>query len=215
MVTSRGIKRWPAYARPDGSTRMSGSADLAFLKGFLARPWKVASPVPSGRKLARKVAEQIDPAPGGLVLELGPGTGAVTRAIRARGVAEEDLLLIESDPEFVRLLRKKFPRARVVEGDAFAFEELLGNAARGLRAIVSGLPLVGEPLARKRALLASAMDALAPGLPFVQFTYSARPPLPRGDGAEPSRAATVWENIWPMRIWVYRRSGTKLRNVTE
>lgn len=194
---------------------MSASADFTFLKGFLARPWKVASPVPSGPKLARRIAEQIDPAPGGLVLELGPGTGAVTRAIRARGVAEEDLVLIESDPEFVRLLRKAFPRARVVEGDAFAFAGLLGDGARGLRAIISGLPVVGEPPGRKRAFLASAMDALAPGRPFVQFTYSARPPLPGFDGAEPSRAATVWENIWPMRIWVYRRSGTKLRNVTE
>lgn len=194
---------------------MSASADFTFLKGFLARPWKVASPVPSGPNLARRVAEQIDPAPGGLVLELGPGTGAVTRAIRGRGIAEEDLVLIESDPEFVRLLRKEFPRARVLEGDAFAFADLIGDDARGLRAIISGLPVVGEPLARKRNFVASAMDALAPGRPFVQFTYSAAPPLPGLDGAVPSRAATVWENIWPMRIWVYRRSGTKLRNVTE
>ncbi|HLY05409.1 MAG TPA: rRNA adenine N-6-methyltransferase family protein [Rhizomicrobium sp.] len=191
------------------------SADLAFLKGFLARPWKVASPVPSGRRLARHIAQQIDPQPGGIILELGPGTGAVTRAIRARGIAEEDLVLIESDREFVQLLRGGFPRARVVEGDAFAFAKLLGKDARGIRTIVSGLPVVGEPFARKREFLESALNALAPGRPLVQFTYSRQPPLPECGGVVIVRAATVWENIWPMRIWVYRRSGTKLRNVTE
>lgn len=193
----------------------SSSYDFAFLKGFLARPWKVASPVPSGRKLASRISEQIEPGPDGLVLELGPGTGAVTRAIRARGIAEEDLVLVESDREFVGLLRNAFPRARVIEGDAFTFARLLGNDARQIRTIVSGLPVVGEPLARKRHFLESAVDALAPGRPLVQFSYSHRSPLPELEGVEVRRAATVWENIWPMRIWVYRRSATKLRNVTE
>jgi phosphatidylethanolamine/phosphatidyl-N-methylethanolamine N-methyltransferase len=180
--------------------------DVAFFKSFLARPWKVASPVPSGRRLAHKIAAQIDPEPGGVVLELGPGTGAVTRAIRERGIAEEALVLIESEPEFVALLRSAFPRARVLEGDAFAFADLLGNDTRGVCTIVSGLPVVGEPAERKRAFLESAMKALPPDKPFVQFSYSRRPPLPQIDGVETKRAATVWQSIWPMRIWVYRRS---------
>jgi len=183
----------------------SSSHDWAFLKGFLARPWRVASPIPSGRRLARKIAEQIDPQPGGSVLELGPGTGAVTRAIRAHGVAEADLVLIESDPQFVALLKRAFPLARVVEGDAFAFARLLGSDARGLRAIVSGLPVVGEPAERKRQFLEAALTALGPGRPFVQFSYSNCPPLPEHDGVGVRRVGIVWQNIWPMHIWVYRR----------
>lgn len=193
---------------------MASTRRFAFLRGFLARPWKVASPIPSGRTLSRRIADQIDPEPGGVVVELGPGTGAVTRAILERGTAEEDMMLIESDPEFAALLRSAYPRARITEGDAFTFAALLGET-RGLRAIVSGLPVMGETEERKQGLLADAMDVLAPGMPFVQFTYSARPPLPPLDGVHVRRAATVWENIWPMRIWVYRRSGMKLRNVTE
>jgi phosphatidylethanolamine/phosphatidyl-N-methylethanolamine N-methyltransferase len=194
---------------------MSTNTNLAFLKRFLVRPRKVASPVPSGRTLARTIAAQIDPEPGALVLELGPGTGSVTRAIRERGVAEADLVLIENDRDFVKLLREQFPGARVIEGDAFAFAEILGKDAGGLRAIVSGVPVIGEPPDRKRLFLQSAMKALAPGRPLVQFSYSSRSPLPPMDAVEVKRAATVWENIWPMRVWTYRRSGTKLRNVTE
>jgi phosphatidylethanolamine/phosphatidyl-N-methylethanolamine N-methyltransferase len=184
------------------------SPELAFLKSFLARPWKVASPIPSGRRLAAKIAEQIDPQAGGLVLELGPGTGAVTRAIRERGIAEEDLVLIETDREFVRLLRAEYPRARVIHGDAFAFGELLGRDARALRSIVSGLPVIGEPAGRRRRFLETALDALAADRPFVQFSYSRQPPFPAFDDVTVDRAATVWQNIWPMHIWVYRRSGT-------
>jgi phosphatidylethanolamine/phosphatidyl-N-methylethanolamine N-methyltransferase len=187
----------------------SRAHDFAFFKGFLARPWRVASPVPSGRRLAAKIAEQIDLSPPGLVVELGPGTGAVTRAIRERGIAEQDLVLIETDPEFVRLLRGQFPRARVIAGDAFAFAELLGDSARGLGGIVSGLPVIGQPPETKRQFVQAAMDALAPGRPLVQFSYSWRPPLPALDDVAVRRAATVWENVWPMRIWVYRRSKKK------
>src|SRR5580700_5777371 len=98
---------------------------LHFLRGFLGRPWQVASPVPSGRRLAAMIAEQISPAPGGVVLELGAGTGAVTQAIRERGIADSELIAIESDPRFAVLLREQYPRVRIVEGDAFAFPEIL------------------------------------------------------------------------------------------
>ena len=180
-------------------------AELQFLRGFIARPFAVASPVPSGRALADKIAKQIDPVPGGLVLELGPGTGAVTQALRQRGVADPDLVAIESDPRFVALLRTKFPRIRIIEGDAFEFAELLRDAARPLNGIVCGLPVLGQLNVRRRHLLRSAMAALKPGAPFVQFSYGAWPPLPPLEGVGVRRAATVWRNIPPMHVWVFRR----------
>jgi phosphatidylethanolamine/phosphatidyl-N-methylethanolamine N-methyltransferase len=188
--------------------------DLQFFKSFLARPRTVASPIPSGRTLAAKIASQIDPEPGGMVLELGPGTGAVTRAICER-VAEQDLIAIENDAGFVALLRAQFSRARIVEGDGFAFADVLGESARGLRSIVSGLPVIGRSLELRRRFLESAMRALQKGKPFVQFSYSGRAPFPCIDGVTAQRAAIVWQNILPMHIWVYRRSDTKLRNNAE
>ena len=185
----------------------STAHDLQFFRSFLARPWKIASPIPSGRKLATRIAEQIDPESGGFVVELGPGTGAVTRAICER-VAEQDLIAIENDGGFVALLRAHFPKARIVQGDAFAFADVLGEEARGLRSIVSGLPVVGQSFELRQRFLESAMRALRPGKPFVQFSYSARPPFPRVDGVAVKRAAIVWQNIPPMHIWVYRRALT-------
>ena len=177
--------------------------DFRFFKSFLARPRTVASPIPSGRALAAKIAAQIDPAPGGFVLELGPGTGAVTRAI-CEQVAEQEVIAVESDAGFLRLLRVEFPCATIVEGDAFAFADILGDRARGLRTIVSGLPVVGQPPDLLRRFLHAAIGALGPGKPFVQFSYSPRPPFPRLEGVDVKCAAVVWQYILPMHIWVYR-----------
>jgi phosphatidylethanolamine/phosphatidyl-N-methylethanolamine N-methyltransferase len=195
-------------------TSHSSAHDLQFFRSFLARPWKIASPIPSGRKLATRIAEQIDRDPGGYVLELGPGTGAVTRAICER-VREQDLIAIENDPGFLSVLRAQFPRAQIIEGDAFAFADVLGKEAWGFRSIVSGLPIIGRSRELRRRFLESAIGALQPGKPFVQFSYSGRAPFPCIDGVTAERAAIVWQNIVPMHIWVYRCSGTKLRLIRD
>jgi phosphatidylethanolamine/phosphatidyl-N-methylethanolamine N-methyltransferase len=182
------------------------SDEMRFLRSFLADPLRIASPIPSGRRLARTIAAQIDPRPGGIVLELGPGTGPVTQAILESGVAPCDLVAIESDAEFAAQLREDFAGVRIVEGDAFAFPVLLHAAGLDapLRTIVSGVPVLSRSLAVRRRLLADAIAALRPGSPFVQFSYGADPPLPQIDNVEVRRAAIVWHNIPPMHVWVYR-----------
>jgi phosphatidylethanolamine/phosphatidyl-N-methylethanolamine N-methyltransferase len=182
------------------------SDEMRFLRSFLADPLRVASPIPSGRRLARTIAAQVDPRPGGIVLELGPGTGPVTQAILESGVAPRDLVAIESDAEFAAQLREDFADVRIVEGDAFEFPVLLRAAGLGtpLRTIVSGVPVLSRSLAVRRRLLGDAIAALRPGSPFVQFSYGADPPLPQIDNVEIRRAAIVWHNIPPMHVWVYR-----------
>lgn len=141
------------------------------------------------------------------MLELGPGTGAVTRAILESGISEFELIGIESDRRFVTLLRRQIPRVRIVEGNAFSFARLLGEEGQGLRSIVSGLPVLGQSPELRRQFLHDAMAALRPGRPLVQFSYSLRPPLPCFDGVDVRRAAIVWQNLPPMHVWTYRQSG--------
>ena len=182
------------------------SDEMRFLRSFLANPLRIASPVPSGRRLARTIASEIDPAPGGIVLELGPGTGAVTQAILDFGIAREDLVAIESDADFAAALREDFAGVRIVQGDAFEFPVLLRAAGLDakLRTIISGIPVLSRTLAVRRKLLECAIAALRPGSPFVQFSYGADPPIPPIANVEVRRAAIVWHNIPPMHVWVYR-----------
>ncbi len=176
--------------------------ELPFWRAFLAHPFKVASPVPSGPALGRAIAEQVDPHGPGAVLELGPGSGAVTAALLVRGVAPADLTAIEWDQSFCNHLRRRFDGVAIVQGDAFAFPGLTGD--RKFKAIVSGLPVLGLSAARRRHFLGMALDALEPGGVFVQFSYSPLPPLPSGYGVKITRRV-VWRNLPPMHVWRYTR----------
>jgi len=180
--------------------------ELQFLRGLIASPRGVGAIAPSSSALARAVAAQVDLDTDGPILELGPGTGAITKELLGRGVAPERLTLIEYDPAFVKLLAERFDGLRVIKGDGFEFERSIGNhAAEDYAAIVSGMPLLNFPLDKRRALIETAMRRLKRGAPFVQFSYGFQPPLPAPAGATVRQAAFVWKNLPPARVWVYRR----------
>ena len=123
-------------------TAKSAKSDLLnFLRSRKANPEKVGAVVPSGDSLARMITKGID-ASHAPVIELGPGTGVFTKALIARGVDEGDLTLIESGPNFLKMLRERFPHAHVVKADAARLVSHELYAPGSVGAVVSGLPLL-------------------------------------------------------------------------
>jgi phosphatidylethanolamine/phosphatidyl-N-methylethanolamine N-methyltransferase len=177
---------------------------LDFLKGLIARPKNVGAIAPSSPALARAIAREVDPAVPGPVLELGPGTGVITEALLERGIEPDRITAIEYDPDFARLVSRRFPKVHVVRGDAFDLAKTLGNG-EPFAGIVSGLPLLNHPLERRRALIQGALARLKPGAPYVQFSYGTRPPIEAPAGATVKRTALILLNLPPARVWVYRR----------
>jgi phosphatidylethanolamine/phosphatidyl-N-methylethanolamine N-methyltransferase len=178
---------------------------LDFIRGLIARPKNVGAIAPSSPALARAIAREIDPEIPGPVLELGPGTGVVTEALIERGIAPERITAIEYDPEFAALVTARCPHVRVIQGDAFNLAKTLGtDNTAPFAAIVSGLPLLNFPMERRQLLLDQIFARLAPGAPFVQFSYGTRPPVTLPD-VTVTRAAVIWLNLPPARVWTYRR----------
>jgi phosphatidylethanolamine/phosphatidyl-N-methylethanolamine N-methyltransferase len=163
--------------------------------------------MPSGRILARTMAQYVDIGSTDTVVELGPGTGAITNALIEHGVDQKRLVLVEYDPGFCALLRDRYPQATVVQGDAYTLRDSLWNVlSKRASAVVSGLPLVTKPMLTRLRLIRDAFAALAPGAPFVQFTYSVVPPIPKSlPGVETEASERIWMNLPPARVWVYRR----------
>src|SRR6187431_616790 len=93
--------------------------EVRFIRSWLEKPLATGAVTPSGRILARTMARYVDPDFSGPVVELGPGTGPVTEALLEQGVSQERLVLLEFNPTFCQLLRSRFPRATVVQGDAY------------------------------------------------------------------------------------------------
>ncbi|HEX3430936.1 MAG TPA: rRNA adenine N-6-methyltransferase family protein [Rhizomicrobium sp.] len=189
------------------ATARSPLDELRFWRSLVTRPRAIGAIAPSSPALARKIAGQIDPAVPGTVLELGPGTGVVTDALIARGIPVERLIAIEADRDLAKLMRERFPGLRVVEGDAFDLDRTLPReASSALAAVVSGLPLLNFPPARRRALIGSALARMPAGAPFVQFSYGFAAPVPADRDISVRLAGLVLANLPPARIWLYHRA---------
>jgi phosphatidylethanolamine/phosphatidyl-N-methylethanolamine N-methyltransferase len=183
--------------------------EARFIKSWIDNPSRTGSVTPSGPALARRMASFVDPASSGPVIEIGPGTGPVTEALIERGISEDRLILVEYSPEFCKLLRARFPRATIVEGDAYTLSTTLAGHLHGKAiAVVSSLPLFNQPPTMRSALAKDAFTLLVEGAPFIQFTYSVVSPVPRkGSGLKSFASDWILRNIPPARVWVYRQAG--------
>ena len=157
------------------------------------------------------------PADARRVIELGPGTGVMTRAILARGVKPDDLLLVELNPEMCHYMHNAFPTLRVCCADA---RELVskcldsgfsdGGAAD---VVLSSLGLLSMPRDLQTGILKAAFDSLGPDGCFIQFTYGPACPVPREVldelGLHATRGATVLRNVPPATVFVFRRNRSR------
>src|SRR3979409_1572786 len=140
--------------------------EVRFLRSWIEKPLHVGAVMPSGKLLARTMAHYVDAQSSGPVVELGPGTGAITNALIEHGVDQKRLVLVEYNPSFCALLRDRYPQATVVQGDAYALRDSLFDVLEApASAVVSGLPLVTKPMLIRLKLIRDAFMALAPGSP--------------------------------------------------
>ena len=185
-----------------------GGGVALFLRRWAANPLRMGSVVPSSPALCGHVVRLGWPAPGGVVLELGAGTGVISRAFLKAGLPPERLLTVEIDPALAGTLRETLPGVTVLEGDARALPDLVPRHARGrIASVVCGIPLVLLPRDRQRRFL-DAMAAVAPGRGFLHYSYCVTSPLPaRAHGLMAKREAWTPLNIPPASVWRYTPVG--------
>ncbi len=191
--------------RPMGSEVAGGSSELMlFLRRWMANPLQMGSVVPSSPALCRRVVAQVRRGPDEHVVELGAGTGVVSRALLAAGVPPERLTVVEIVPDMARHLVETLPGVDVVQGDARALPEMLPRARAGrVGTVVCGIPLVLLPLLEQRRFI-DAMAAVAPGRGFLHYSYCITSPLPsRKHGLLAKRVAWTPLNVPPASVWRY------------
>lgn len=200
----------PIETRDDLGSR-AGTA--LFLKRWLRRPFAVGAVVPSGRLLAEAMARTTFAEMKGReghVIELGAGTGEVTKALLAAGIPADRLALVERDPELASFLRRHFAGPRIVEGDAARLPKILSEQGIGsVAAVVSSLPLLSLPADVVRGIVEGVFDALPRGGALVQFTYGPAQPVPRSLSHALRLVGThgprIWRNMPPAVVWTFRR----------
>src|SRR5690242_10210770 len=155
------------------------SESRLLFKLWLKNPRKIGAVAVSSAELAAAMARQVPRGPG-YVVELGGGTGSVTKALLKAGTAPEKLVVVERDPTLHKILQERYPTANVLLGDAAKLQALLKHEGIDhVKAIVSSLPLVTMKRNLQDRIMAQAFSVLQPGAPLIQFTYSLFSPIPR------------------------------------
>lgn len=192
---------------PGGARKSTANAWL-FFKRWLANPLEMGSIIPSSPALCRRVVAQTRCGPDEIVLELGAGTGVVSRALLDSGFPPEQLALVEIVPEMADWLQRALPRTNVICGDARELPEILPKAWRGrIGTVICGIPLVLLPLAEQKRFT-GAMQAVAPGRGFLHYSYCVTSPLPwKKLGLRAKREAWTPRNLPPASVWRYTPAG--------
>jgi phosphatidylethanolamine/phosphatidyl-N-methylethanolamine N-methyltransferase len=191
-----------------------GASKWVLFRQWLRNPLRTASVMPSSRELAKAMMAELPPH-ATRVIELGGGTGALTRALLAHGVRGDALLVLELSEELHAHLHARFPAVRVELGDARALPEIAqatGYLDDGpADAIISGLGLLAMPAELQRAIVEAAFSCLRPGGRFIQFTYG--PQAPVADAVakdlrlQVRRGDFVLRNVPPATVYVYTSEG--------
>jgi phosphatidylethanolamine/phosphatidyl-N-methylethanolamine N-methyltransferase len=176
-----------------------------FLRRWLANPLQMGSVIPSSPALCRRIAAQVARAEDEVVVELGAGTGVISRALLDAGVPPERLVVVEIVPDMADHLRDALPGVNVIEGDAFDLARALPERMHGkVGTAICGIPLVMLPLAQQRRFVA-AVESVAPGKGFLLYTYCITSPLPyRKLELTAKREAWTPLNLPPASVWRYQ-----------
>lgn len=180
-----------------------------FLREWFVNPQRTGSVAPSSRQLGAAMARWLPRNSESFVLELGPGTGAVTAALLKSGLREDRLIAIEHNPKLAKLLCKRFPRARIITGDAWEMNTLLAELSvpvESVGAVISSLPLLNFPKAQADALAEKIRAILEPRGRLVQYSYHLVKDRSRGtDDFRLVASKIVWWNFPPARVHVFQK----------
>ncbi|MBV9552186.1 MAG: methyltransferase domain-containing protein [Alphaproteobacteria bacterium] len=181
------------------------SEAVLFFSLWLQRPLQIAAVSPSSSHLANAMAGLIDLNRPGLVLELGAGTGSLTRGLLRAGCPPDRLVIVEREPALADGLRRNFPSIRTVTGDATRLADLfVERGITRLCAVVSSLPIKWFSPIDQRRVVEPCLGRLGPGGRFLQLTNAFASPLAMNAlGIRGACVAHVWRNLPPGQIWAY------------
>lgn len=147
--------------------------NIQFLQAFLKNPAKVGSITPSSPELAKRMIAGIKPRPDDVVMELGVGTGAITKYLQEIVPDDSSYLGIELDRDLVRSLKRNYPQMQIVRGnalDAASIHEKSGLGKVGY--IICCLPFVSLPNETGEKILTEIDKFMQQGCTFRTFQYA-------------------------------------------
>jgi len=182
--------------------------EVLFFKGWQRDKKGVGALIPTSIHTARRMASVINPQSGKPVLELGAGTGVITRAILERGIAPHQVISVEYSRNFYDGLVQRFPGVDFRLGDAFQLDDVLGSRSdEQFDCVISAVPMLSFPMEQRVLLLEDLLSRIPEGRPVIQITYGPLSPVTKmPDRYVVSHYDFVVRNLPPAQLWTYRRA---------
>jgi phosphatidylethanolamine/phosphatidyl-N-methylethanolamine N-methyltransferase len=190
--------------------RASLREHMLLLREFVRYPFHTAALAPSSRHLARRMAASVPLSDARNVVELGPGTGALTNALLPRLSNDAHFLAVELNPTFAAEWSKQYPGRKVEVGSVANLREICArHEMESIDCIVSGLPWPSFPVELQEAALEEVLSLLKPGGQMVTFGYHVSMCMPSGRHFQrlinkrfrrAERIAWEWRNLPPAYI---------------
>jgi phosphatidylethanolamine/phosphatidyl-N-methylethanolamine N-methyltransferase len=171
-----------------------------FLSSLIKHPRATGAIWPSSRYLVEEIIKHVPIDKTQDVLELGAGTGVITRALLEIKGHFNELLVNEFNPDFVRLLQNKFPQLNIIEGNAGDILKLFKHSNKNIHTIISSLPLRSLPKEKSDHILEQIYAMLPRGGRYIQFTYSYSDQHQLGPFKNCIYSKRIWRNLPPARV---------------
>jgi phospholipid N-methyltransferase len=189
---------------------LAAQGPVLFWQRAIENPLQVCSLFPSSPFVGRAMTEVLGKRIESHVIELGAGTGAVTRQLIRNGVEPGKLTLVEIDARLGGHLRRRFPDTDVLIGSAEDLAKVWQERnGENVGAIISTLPMRLFSKKLIYLVMKNSLQVLDEGGMFVQFTYRQTSPVPprvvNALRLKAWRYTRVWLNLPPAAIWVYER----------
>lgn len=145
---------------------------IVFLKNFMKNPRQIGSVIPSSRRLAEKMANQIDYSKAKRIIELGPGVGPYTEIILKNKKEATEYIAFEKNEDMRKILKEKFKGMKIYNKAEEMTEVMKRNNIDSVDYIISGLPFTVLEKDIREAILKQVYDNLEKGGKFITFQYS-------------------------------------------
>ena len=163
--------------RTSGKNKLKNSQNdlVIFLSQWMSSPSITGAVMPSGKDLAQAITKNLSKDM--KIIEIGPGNGIFTSYIVKKGIAQDQITLMEINPVFCSLLKERFPGARIFESSASKIK-LLAPGEK-FDACICGIPFLSIPKREMWKIVIAIFHVLNNGSALYLFTYGTRCPLPK------------------------------------
>ena len=180
---------------------------LLFMQEFLKHPFQIGSIIPSSRHLEQRIVAAGKVSSARLVVELGAGTGGVTRALLRALPPQAQLLSIEINPHFHELVQTiEDDRLIAHLGSATELGEIITRYKLDRPdVVISGIPFSTMSRSMGTRIINAISSQLRPTGRFIAYQVSNRVATLCQPLLGPGETTIEFLNIPPMRIFQWQK----------